>query len=67
MPHYFLMLITQWKSWILFKAMEKVTDKRDLESLFDVLRGNYPASVNICFRLEQVRFGYLNSNSWQLV
>jgi len=64
MSHYFFMLITQWKSCILFKAMEKVTDKRELESLFAILKENYHTSVNICFHLQQVHFGYLNSKSW---
>lgn len=67
MPHYFFMLITQLKSWILFKAMEKVTDKRELESPFAILKENYQTSVNICFHLQQVRFGCLNSKSWQAV
>lgn len=67
MPHYFFMTITQWKSWILFKAMEKVTDKRELESLFAILKESCHTSVNICFHLQQVRFGYLNSKSWWAV
>lgn len=58
------MLITQWKSWILFKAMEKVTDKREFESLFAILKENYRTSVNICFHLQQVHSSYLNSKSW---
>lgn len=58
------MLITQWKSWILFNAMEKVRDKRELESLFAILKENYHTCVNICFHLQKVYLGYLNSKSW---
>lgn len=62
MPHYFFILITQWKCWILLKPMEKVTDKRVFECLFAIFKENYHPSVNICFHLQQVHSGYLKSN-----
>lgn len=42
--------------------MEKVTDKRVLKCLFAIFKENYHPSVNICFHLQKVCFGYLKSN-----